>query len=283
MIHHAIRWARNELVYGGHLISLAAVSIAVTPAIVLGIKITYLPLVISYLVVFSTLLYNRYKERETDSLDNPERTAWLANHFRFTLPIMVASALFSIISLLFVEKIGALIFLVFFLLALIFYTKYTKGLTRKIVAFKNIKSSLLMVFLATFLAIYYQYYLGTPFVIMCVFIFLRMMVNTVFQDIKDIKGDQRQNLLTLPIVLGQEKTIYFSRATSLLSAIPILLGVYYEQLPFFSLVLLLSVPYSFYYLEKSHSKSSFYLVNYILADAEFIFWPLLLLAGQILT
>lgn len=278
----SLNWASKEFVYSGGLISLAAVSIAIMPAMVLGARLTWAPIIIIYLSVFSGLLYNRYKERDLDLASNKERTIRLEKYFRFMSKIIFFSLLLASILLLSSESLLSFLFFLFFFLMLFVYTQYGKGLTRKILAFKNIGSALLMVLLAVFLSIYCQYLLEKPFIWLCVFIFLRMLVNGAFQDIKDMDGDRRQRLKTLPIVFGRKKTIIYCKIVSLISVIPLLFGVYFGHLPYFSLTLLLFIPYSFYYLRKSLDKRNFYLTNYVLADAEFILWiPLLLLGGAL--
>jgi 4-hydroxybenzoate polyprenyltransferase len=124
--------------------------------------------------------------------------------------------------------------------------------------------------------------LNLAFFLMISFVFFRMLVNTIFLDIKDSNSDKKESLITIPIVFGEEKTLRFLRLITLFSVLQILLGVYFKLLPKSSLVFLFLVPYSFYYFSKSKIKDNFYLVNYILADAEFILWPLLIIFGEIL-
>ena len=64
----------NEFVYGGHLLSLGAVSIVYTASILLDIRITWDFLLVVYLGTESVYLYNRFKEYKVDFLTNPERT-----------------------------------------------------------------------------------------------------------------------------------------------------------------------------------------------------------------
>ena len=81
----------KEFIYGGHLISLGAVGIILTSAIVLGIRLSWQPLVIAYLITFVGLLYNRYKEQNSDFLTNPQRTARLKKYFHFIFPTISLS------------------------------------------------------------------------------------------------------------------------------------------------------------------------------------------------
>jgi len=156
-------------------------------------------------------------------------------------------------------------------------------MTSKIAALKNIIFSLITSSLVVFLAIYNSYpLLSFSLFLMWFFVFLRMVVNTIFLDIKDVESDKKQSLLTIPILIGREKTLTFLRWMTVFSVVPIIFGVLLGDLPKFSLVLLFVIPYSFYYFEKSKKKKNFYLTNYILADSEFILWLVFILLGEVL-
>jgi len=124
--------------------------------------------------------------------------------------------------------------------------------------------------------------LSIPLFLIFLFVFLRMFINTVFLDIKDVESDKKNNLKTFPIVFGYKKTILILKIISLLSGLLLILGSLLYFIPTYSLILLLVVPYSFYYFKKSENKENFYLVNYVLADAEFILWLPFILIGKTL-
>jgi|AntAceMinimDraft_16_1070373.scaffolds.fasta_scaffold122929_2 4-hydroxybenzoate polyprenyltransferase len=264
---------RDEYAYNGHLISLSAVCIVATSAILLNIQLGWQPLLVTYLITFNGLLYNRYKEQGTDYLTNTRRTVSLKKYFSFIFLIIAISVLSSVMILVIYKEMNALIFLLVLSFACFLYTKYFKGVTNKIIAFKNIIFSLITSSLIIFLAIYYSYpLLNFPLFLMLTFVFTRMMVNTIFLDIKDIDSDRKRALLTLPVLLGKAKTLKFLRWLTLFSITPILIGCFLGKLPLISLISIFVIPYSFYYFAISEKKKNFYLVNYVLADSEFIFW-----------
>ncbi len=284
IIEKILRPVRDEFIYSGHLISLGAVSIVLTSAILLGIKITLDCLIVIYLFAYNSILYNRYKEQRVDYLTNPERTENFKKYFRHMLLIVSFSTLISTGILLYFDKRTALLFIILLSLLSFFYTKYFKKVTKKIIAFKNVYFSLITSLLLVFLAFYYSYHLLTlPLFFVFVFVFLRMFVNTIFLDIKDVESDRKKELLTLPIIFNRKKTLTFLKLITVLSVLPIIFGVSLQLLPKFSLMLLLTIPYTFYYFKKSIRKTNFYLVNYVLADSEFILWPVFLLFGKILS
>lgn len=282
-IKKIFKFVWNEFIYSGHLISLGAVSIVFTSAILLDIKITWDCLIIIYLLTFSCLLYNRYKEQKIDILINSTRTKYLVKYFDYIFLIIFFSVLISIGILLYYYKILVLLYFIFLFLFSLCYTKYLKTFTWKIKFFKNICFSLIASLLLVFLIFYYSYpFLNIPFALIFIFIFLRMFVNTVFLDIKDMQSDRKIELLTFPILFGKEKTLIFLKGVTILSVLPIIFGVCFDLLPKFSLILLLIIPYSFYYFNKSRIEKNFYLVNYFLADMEFILWTIFILLAKVL-
>jgi len=277
-IREILRIIWNEFIYGGHLISLGAIGIVLTSAILLNIKITLDSLIILYLFTYNSILYNRYKEQKLDFLTNPERTNNLKKNFRSINLIVFLSIITSIGILVYLKKFNVLIFIIFLTLLTFLYTKYLKKITKNLIAFKNIYFSFVTSLLLIFLFLYYSYpLLNLPLLFIFIFIFLRMFTNTVFLDIKDIKSDEKENLLTLPILLNQEKLLLFLKIITIFSISPIIIAVYFKLIPFFSLALIFIIPYTFYYLKKSIKKDNFYLVNYILADLEFLLWPIFIL------
>jgi len=117
----------KEFIYGGHLLSLGAVSVVFTSAILLKIKVTWDCLLIVYLGMHSAYLYNRYKEFHKDYLTNPERTKHIKKVIN-KLPFIIASfSALLVLILIFYSKLtvlflGLLLFAVSLLYARIVVT-----------------------------------------------------------------------------------------------------------------------------------------------------------------
>jgi hypothetical protein len=164
----------NEFVYGGHLLSLGAVSIVYTAAILLGIKITWDFLVIVYLGIYTPYLYNRYKEFNKDFLTNPERTKHIGRYVKY-IPLMISFFTLIIIGIfLYFNKIPALLFAIFLLFLSFSYSILFKGLSKKIVGFKNFYISLSWALLAVLLAIYYSFSLNLAIFLIVIFYFFEI-------------------------------------------------------------------------------------------------------------
>jgi 4-hydroxybenzoate polyprenyltransferase len=128
--------------------------------------------------------------------------------------------------------------------------------------------------LVIFMALFYNAPITLALVLITVFYFIRMFINTTFFDIKDIKADKKEGLKTFPVVFGENKTKLFLILLNLISIIPIIIGVYLNVLPAYSIALLVTVIYAFLYLNKRKLFTNQTTLYNVVVDGEFIFWLL---------
>ena len=271
----------NEFVYGGHLLSFGAVSIVYTASILLDIRITWDFLLVVYLGTESVYLYNRFKEYKVDFLTNPERTEHIKKYVKY-IPFIIFLMTFSaIVFVVYFNKISALTFGLLLLIIGLLYSLFFKKITEKIIAFKSFFVSLMWSLLVLFLAIYYSAPINLALFLFSVFVFLRFFVSVSFFDIKDIKTDKQEGLKTLAVVLKQSTLWQFLSIIAILAVLPLIIGVYLRILPISSLMLFLTIPYTFFYFKQLENKniSPYFLYN-VIVDGEFIFWPFFVLSGN---
>jgi len=271
----------NEFVYGGHLLSFGAVSIVYTASILLDIRITWDFLLVVYLGTESVYLYNRFKEYKVDFLTNPERTEHIKKYVKY-IPFIIFLMTFSaIVFVVYFNKISALTFGLLLLIIGLLYSLFFKKITEKIIAFKSFFISLMWSLLVLFLAIYYSAPINLALFLFSVFVFLRFFVSVSFFDIKDIKTDKQEGLKTLAVVLKQSTLWQFLSIIAILAVLPLIIGVYLRVLPISSLMLFLTIPYTFFYFKQLENKniSPYFLYN-VIVDGEFIFWPFFVLSGN---
>ncbi len=253
-------------------------------SLILGINIAWTFLLVVYLGVMSINYFNRYKEFDQDILTSPERSKELSKYKKF-LPLVVVS--FFLIMVLVVSQNAsqkALLFMIFLFLFGILYTVFLKRLTNKIIGFKNLMTTLPYALLVVFLFIYYDVSFTIGGILILLFYFMRMFLNTALFDIRDIISDKGAGLKTFAIVLGKDKTLKLLVLLNVLSVAPIIYGVYTGVLPLFSIAILFTILYAFYYLKKIKSSdiNKSFMYNVII-DSEFIFWlPYVLIGGYLL-
>jgi len=271
----------DEFIYGSHFISLAGASTVIIGAELLKIKVTWVFTLLTYLIVQIGFYYNRYREFHEDFLTNPERTQHIKKYLKY-LPFIISFYIIVFISLLICSgRLPAILFGLFALINVLLYTEISKRLTKRIIAFKEIYFAGCWTALSIFLVLFYSFPLNLSLLLYLFFIFLRIFLGTTLFDIKDIESDGRKKILTLPILLGKKKTFNFLRLLSILALIPIIIGFSLRLFPKCSLMLLLTMPYTFYYLKKSESKDiSHIFLHYFLVGGEFNFYLLFVLIGK---
>jgi 4-hydroxybenzoate polyprenyltransferase len=97
-------------------------------------------------------------------------------------------------------------------------------------------------------------------------------------------SDLNEHLKTVPILLGRNLTIWILYVINTIALVILLIGIYINVLPFFSIILSIFFFYSMYYLYKGRTAKKIELLkySYIMADSEFVLWPLILFIGKII-
>ena len=117
----------------------------------------------------------------------------------------------------FFSNMTALLFSIFILILGFLYPIYFKQLTIHIFLFKNLYVSLVF----GILVVYFFIYNGLPIqislmlIILIIMVFFETLINQILLDTKDTVSDSKANLLTLPAIFGNDKSIkilYISNA-----------------------------------------------------------------------
>lgn len=269
----------NEFVYGGHWLSIGASAIALSTMILLDFAIRWEFLLIVYLGTQCIYNYNHYEEMDKDSLNDSERVEHLR---KYDCHIPTITAIYGIMyfSLLVYFGENQSVFFGGFLLILgLLFTYGGKNLSKKIMGFKSAYTAFSWALLPIFTAIYISYQINEKLILFFLFVFFRWMVNTITFDIKDIKSDKKEKLLTFPIVYKDELSKLL-HIMNLLSFMPLIIGIYLGFIPSYVFLLFLLFFYSFYYIEKAKRENiDVQSIYYILVDGEYCYWPILLLIG----
>lgn len=270
----------REFIYGGHFVALTAPAVIVTIIILMEEKIIWELPFIGYLLVFLNYRYNYQEGIKADSLTNPIRTSYLEKGKKYSQGlILIASLLLLAIVFYFINMQTAL-FSIFLATMGFFYTYKFRLFTKKIVGFKNFYTAAAWASLAILVGFYYSSF-NWGLLILFLFIFFKGIFNTIFFDIKDIDSDKNNGLKTIPTIIGKKGTLKLLYILNFLSLLPIIIGVYFSFLPTIALILLLFYFYDLYYLKLINgSDINTQNFSYIIADVEFLLWPLVLLISK---
>ncbi|MDA4123892.1 MAG: UbiA family prenyltransferase [Thaumarchaeota archaeon] len=277
-----------ELVYGGHLLALGTSSIAATAALVLGKSPPLDLLLMAYLFSYGAYTVNRISDFEQDRVSHPERTSHLEGRRGALVAIAVASFLVGY-GLAFLRN---LVFFTGLLVPLALAVAYSVGSsrTKKMFGMSRLKEGLLIKNItisfgwALIPLLVGLYYLELPTAILALapFIFLRLMVNSVFFDQRDVEADRAVGVRTLPSVMGLDKSWRVMDLLDVTSGVYLAALLVVGVLPVFVGVLLLFVPYSVLYRVYARRSSRHQdSVRDFAADGEYILWGVVTYLGHL--
>ena len=280
--------AYKELVYGGHLLALGTSSIAATVAFLLGRVPSWDLLLMAYLFSFGAYSINRISDFEQDRVSHPQRTAYLEGR-RGSL---VAISAISFVIGYALALARNLVFFVGLLVPLALALAYSVGSRRMVGAlgFSRLKEGILVKNVAISLGwalipvLVGLYYLELPLAILALtpFIFLRLMVNTIFFDQRDVEADSAFGVRTIPAAFGLKKSSRVMDLLDLASGVYVLAIVAASLVPVFAVALAVFTPYSIAYRtyakrSERHSNS----VRDLAADGEYLLWGVVTYLGQL--
>jgi len=280
--------AANEFVYGGHMLAVGTASIVASFALVLGPNPTPVLLLMAYLFSYGAYAINRSTELDQDAVTNPARTRLLAARKKYLPAVATASFGIGYILAATVNSIFLLALLSPLLLALV-YSVGSKRLVRYL-GVKRLKEKLLVKNMVVAFGwsliplLVALYYLDLKFAIVSfgVVIFLRLMTNTVIFDARDIEGDRKFGVKTIPVVLGVVRAFRLMLIIDVTMAVYSALAIWAGLLPFYSLTLLILPVYSsFYRFLARRPRANLGRICDVVADGEYLLWGPILYLGRI--
>ncbi|MDA1334612.1 MAG: UbiA family prenyltransferase [bacterium] len=199
----------KEILYNGHLQSLGVAGLVYISGVYLSVETPF----IVYLLVYSLfqLIYrfDAFYGMARDELTNHARVGYLGSHKSWAYS---GFSLFFIIfvSILVVSNAGTILISLAVLTAGILYPVIFKDLSKYIPLFKDIYVSSVFAFFTIFPFIALDIPLKTSLDIklLALFVFLESMIMQSLLDLKDLEGDSRDELKTLPVLLGFNRTVF---------------------------------------------------------------------------
>jgi 4-hydroxybenzoate polyprenyltransferase len=277
------RFIVNEFVYGGHWLSLSASSMALTFMLILNLSIKWEFLLISYLGTQCIYNYNHYKEIDIDNLSDSPRVKHLNEYKNSFHLIIKLYGVFYAILLVFFGNYESIVFGFFLLFLGLFYTYKTKDYSKNVAGFKSFYTAFAWGLLMVFTVLYCSFPITVSVFLLFIFVFLRLILSTCYFDIKDISADKESGILTFATSF-KNKLFLLLHILNIISFIPIFIGLILGLLPIYSSFMLLLFFYSLYYIENARNKKKdITFLSYIVVDGEYNFWPIIVIAGQLVT
>jgi|SRR3989344_3257461 len=282
-----ISFLSDEIFYNGHFQTWGSLAILISSCQLINISIEWKLLVIVYLSFYLLYLHDRYRHISSDSQTNIVRSQHVAKIYPYIPLILVFGLILLSVMLYLFSNIYASVFIILITSFGFLYPIYFKGLTKKIVAFKNFYVASVFSLLVLLPIVYYKVHLNTVTAIVVVamlaFTFLRGLMMQFFLDIKDIKVDKSEGLLTLGVLWGKEKVYTLINIMNIFTSLAFPISYFlFPQLALHSSILFLTflAVWNFFFFEMARRGNFF---GFILGSGEFIYWPLFVFIGKVFT
>lgn len=175
----------------------------------LGIEPSIQMCTVVFLMTFSVYSLNKLTDIEEDAINMPERLTFLSGRKRLAYFCAMGAYLLSVV-LAFLEK-PSTVPIVFIPLAVnaVYSSKPLQGLPRlkDIPVMKNVSVAVSGALTCTLLPTVHVP--GAPMMAVAMvfyIIMVKVFINTVLYDVRDVKGDRENGIITMPTLLGARKT-----------------------------------------------------------------------------
>lgn len=198
------------LVHSNLFISISATSVAISTIILADLSPEALPLFIVFAVTLFVYSFNRIADLAEDRHNLPERSAFVD---RYGKPIFtVGTLLYAVATVLAIWQSvpgspGLLI-------PLIIAVAYSVLGLKRILLVKNLLVGVAWGLIPVGVGVYYGALDQFAVQFMIVFITVMITIAAIVFDIKDVEGDAREGISTVPIVFGVDRTRLLAVVTS---------------------------------------------------------------------
>jgi 4-hydroxybenzoate polyprenyltransferase len=214
---------------------------------------------------------NKVTDVKEDSINQPDRTRFVEKYRKYLLFASIESINIAIVLAFFSNPYAILVMLLPFYAGVIYSVGVHKSRTKDVLFMKNLMIAGAITTGAILLPL--VIHVGNLLIIVLVayFIFLKILINTILLDVRDIEGDQQAGARTIPIRLGREKTRNILLVLN--STLIVWIGFSYFAGLFFPyhIVLVVSLLYAYWYiLRYTRANASTSKYEDLLVDGEWI-------------
>ena len=257
----------------------AAAMVLYCSFVILDVPPNLILLCATFLVIYSVYSLNRLTDQEEDAINMPTRSAFVQGNERLLLILAAASYIAALVLGWVESPLAAGILFVPFLSGIIYSTDAlsTIGIPRlkDIFLVKSLIVAFSLTVCAAFLPALYLYGDFVKLWFVFPFIFIKIFINTVLFDVRDVDGDTLSGVKTIPVVIGITRT---RQALLILQSLLVLwLMLFLDIFSEYYIILIISIIYGYFYIlyfcdEKEHSGVSWD----VLLDGEWVLMSILI-------
>ena len=163
-------------------------------------------LIATFFLTISVYSLNKVTDLEEDLVNLPDRARFVKKNRDYLLFASLESINIAVLLVFFTNPYAIPVILFPFYVGLFYSTGMRRLRIKDALLLKNIMVALAATTAAVLLPL--AVHTSIPFIVLLVayFIFLKCFINTVLFDVRDIEGDRKAGVLTIPVSLGTKKT-----------------------------------------------------------------------------
>lgn len=184
---------------------------------------------VAFLITFSTYSLNKLTDIAEDQINMPERVNFVGGRRRFILFTALGAYMLSVPLAFLVTPLALPIVFIPLLTNLLYSSRLLPGVPRlkDIPIMKNLFVAISWATVCTLLPASDIFSLPkTAVLLVLYFMLVKVFINTVLYDVRDVKGDREAGIKTIPGLLGNRKTMVMLLAinSTLIALSPLLNG-----------------------------------------------------------
>ena len=292
MPDRTVKWLLWQLAHANLVLAVSTAAAVYVVCLLLSIPPDPRLIAIPFLVTFAIYNFNRHTDKSEDTINHPKRVEFIKKYGKGLAIVSVFTYLIAVI-LSFYGGRGAQLIVMLPLITLLLYSlrwyprnSHTARRLKEMFIIKNTVVSVAWAGSVTFLPVlYFDLPITIPAFLLFIFFFFRFFINTTVFDLRDILGDKKGEIRSIPVVLGYEKTRNVLQALNLLVGVVFLEITMLGLLPQLSLLLVFSTVYTFVYLTALKLRRDVHFICDVIVDGEYlalavfyylmIYWPVI--------
>jgi 4-hydroxybenzoate polyprenyltransferase len=176
--------------------------------VLLGINASFSVCLAVLLMTFSIYSLDKITDSDEDIINMPERGSFLVGRRKLVLYCSLASFALSLI-LIYWDQPSSVLIMLFPLIANVFYgTRIHPKMPRlkDIPVVKNFVVAISWALITTLLPAAHVSGMTNVVVLVFYFMFVKVFINAILYDIRDVRGDVEMGVRTMPVLLGTRNT-----------------------------------------------------------------------------
>ena len=192
-------------------------SVLVTTVLLAELPLEFLPVFIVFAATLFVYTVNRFTDLEEDETNVPERAAFTRRYGWVLLVLGVGLYIAAIVVAITLGLEGA----IYLLLPLVVALLYSVGGVKQLFLVKNLVVGFAWGAIPLGAGYYYSQLWTLEIIVITAYVTAMITLAAVIFDIKDIKGDRKEGIATVPNRLGPAATRYYSQVANVVVAVAV--------------------------------------------------------------